>query len=62
VALTSIDGYPTPLAGEKGSPGSQTTEQQRDRDHLIRHTISTESEDFAKDAGLRIPEGTALTP
>ncbi len=29
----------------------------RDRDRIIRHTIRTESEDFAKQVGLRIPEG-----
>ena len=34
----------------------------RDRDKIIRHTIRTESEDFAKQVGLRIPEGGALTP
>ncbi|MDQ6874001.1 MAG: hypothetical protein M3042_02920 [Actinomycetota bacterium] len=34
----------------------------RDRDHIISHTIRTESEDFAKRLGLRIPEGGALTP
>jgi hypothetical protein len=34
----------------------------RDRDHIIRHTIRVESEDFAKQVGLRIPEGAALTP
>lgn len=34
----------------------------RDRDHIIRHTIRTESEDNAKQVGLRIPEGAALTP
>jgi hypothetical protein len=34
----------------------------RDRDHIVRHTIRTESEDFAKQVGLRIPEGAALTP
>lgn len=33
----------------------------RDRDRIIRHTIRTESEDFAKHVGLRIPEGAALT-
>jgi hypothetical protein len=33
----------------------------RDRDEIIRHTIRTESEDFAKRVGLRIPEGPALT-
>jgi hypothetical protein len=34
----------------------------RDRDQIIRHTIRTESEDFAKKVGLRMPEGGALTP
>ncbi|MGZ6267419.1 MAG: hypothetical protein ACXWNR_02505 [Candidatus Limnocylindrales bacterium] len=34
----------------------------RDRDRIIRHTIRTESEDFAKQVGLRMPEGGALTP
>ncbi len=34
----------------------------RDRDQIIRHTIRTESEDFAKRLGLRIPEEGALTP
>ena len=34
----------------------------RDRDRIIRHTIRTESEDFAKRLGLRVPEGAALTP
>lgn len=34
----------------------------RDRDQIIRHTIRTESEDFAKRLGLRIAEGAALTP
>jgi hypothetical protein len=34
----------------------------RDRDKIIRHTIRTESEDFAKRVGLRIPEEAALTP
>ena len=33
----------------------------RDRERIIRHTIRTESEDFAKQVGLRIPEGAALT-
>ncbi len=33
----------------------------RDRDRIIRHTIRTESEDFAKQVGLRIPEEAALT-
>ncbi len=34
----------------------------RDRDVIIRHTIRTESEDFAKQVGLRIPERAALSP
>jgi hypothetical protein len=34
----------------------------RDRTRIIRHTIRTESEDFAKQVGLRIPEEAALTP
>jgi hypothetical protein len=34
----------------------------RDRDRIVRHTIRTESEDFAKQVGLRIPEGGALSP
>lgn len=33
----------------------------RDRDVVIRHVIRTESEDFAKRVGLRIPEEAALT-
>src|SRR4029453_6266758 len=34
----------------------------RDRDRIIRHVIRNESEDFAKQVGLRIPEESALTP
>ena len=34
----------------------------RDRDTVIRHTIRTESEDFAKKVGLRIPERAAMAP
>lgn len=34
----------------------------RDRDQIIRHTIRNESESFAKQVGLRIPEGGALEP
>jgi hypothetical protein len=34
----------------------------RDRDRIIRHVIRTESEDFAKQVGLRIPDEGALTP
>ena len=34
----------------------------RDRNRIIRHTIRTESEEFAKRVGLRIPEEGALAP
>jgi hypothetical protein len=34
----------------------------RDRTKIIRHTIRNESEEFAKQVGLRIPEEGALTP
>ncbi len=34
----------------------------RDRDRIVRHTIRVESEEFAKQLGLRIPEEGALTP
>jgi hypothetical protein len=34
----------------------------RDRHRIIRHTIRTESEDFAKKVGIRIPEEAALSP
>ena len=34
----------------------------RDRDTIVRHTIRTESQDFAKQVGLRIAEGAALSP
>ena len=34
----------------------------RDRHRIIRHTIRTESEEFAKQVGLRQPEEAALTP
>ena len=34
----------------------------RDRDQILRHTIRTESEDFAKRVGLRLPEGGAMEP
>lgn len=34
----------------------------RDRDVIIRHTVRTESEDFAKKVGLRVPERAALEP
>jgi hypothetical protein len=42
---------------QKGSRGGG-----RDRDRIISHTIRTESEDFAKQVGLRIDDGGALTP
>jgi hypothetical protein len=34
----------------------------RDRDVIFRHTVRTESEDFAKRLGLRIPERSVLEP
>jgi hypothetical protein len=34
----------------------------RDRDRIIRHTLWTESQDFARKVGLRTPEDTVLTP
>ena len=34
----------------------------RDRNKIIRHTIRVESEEFAKQLGLRIPEEGALSP
>jgi hypothetical protein len=34
----------------------------RDRDRIISHTIRNESEEFAKQVGLRIPERAAMTP
>ena len=34
----------------------------RDRNRIVRHTIRTESEEFARKVGLRIPEEAALTP
>jgi hypothetical protein len=34
----------------------------RDRTRIVRHTIRTESEDFAKQVGIRIPEEGALSP
>jgi hypothetical protein len=34
----------------------------RDRDQIIGHTIRNESEEFAKQVGLRIPERAAMTP
>ena len=56
---TFFDGVATRVSPEmrKGPRGGG-----RDRDRIIRHTIRTESEDFAKQVGLRIPEEAALTP
>jgi hypothetical protein len=56
---TYFDGVAARVSAEmrKGPRGGG-----RDRDRIIRHTIRTESEDFAKQVGLRIPEGAALTP
>ena len=34
----------------------------RDRHTIVRHTIRTESEQFAKHVGIRMPEEAALTP
>jgi len=34
----------------------------RDRDHIIRHVVRTESEDFARQVGLQVPENGALEP
>jgi hypothetical protein len=34
----------------------------RDRNRILRHVIRTESEDFAKQVGIRIPEEAALSP
>jgi hypothetical protein len=34
----------------------------RDRDRIIRHVIRNESEEFAKQVGIRIPEEGALSP
>jgi hypothetical protein len=34
----------------------------RDRDRIISHAVRVESEDFARQVGLRIPEEAALTP
>ena len=34
----------------------------RDRDEIIRHVVRVESEDHARQVGLRIPEGGALEP
>jgi hypothetical protein len=56
---TFFDGVAARVSAEmrKGPRGGG-----RDRDRIIRHTIRTESEDFAKQVGLRIPEEAALTP
>jgi hypothetical protein len=56
---TYFDGVAARVSAEmrKGPRGGG-----RDRDRIIRHTIRTESENFAKQVGLRIQEGAALTP
>jgi hypothetical protein len=56
---TFFDGVAVQVSAEmrKGPRGGG-----RDRDKIIRHTIRTESEEFAKRVGLRVPEGSALTP
>ncbi|HKX76163.1 MAG TPA: hypothetical protein VJR05_12335 [Acidimicrobiia bacterium] len=56
---TFFDGVASRVSAEmrKGPRGGG-----RDRDRIIRHTIRNESEDFAKQVGLRIPEEAALTP
>ena len=56
---TFFDGVAARVSSEmrKGPRGGG-----RDRNRIMRHTIRTESEDFAKQVGLRIPEEAALTP
>jgi len=56
---TYFDGVATRVSSEmrKGPRGGG-----RDRDRIVRHTVRTESEMFAKQVGLRVPEGAALTP
>ncbi|HET9614886.1 MAG TPA: hypothetical protein VFP22_08745 [Candidatus Limnocylindrales bacterium] len=58
-AWTFFDGVAARVSPEmrKGPRGGG-----RDRDRIIRHTIRTESEDFAKQVGIRIPEEAALDP
>ncbi len=34
----------------------------RDRDRIVRHVVRTESEMFARQVGIRLPEGAALSP
>ena len=56
---TFFDGVAARVSAEmrKGPRGGG-----RDRNRIVRHTIRTESEDFARQVGLRIPEEGALTP
>jgi hypothetical protein len=56
---TFFDGVAARVSAEmrKGPRGGG-----RDRNRIVRHTIRTESEDFARQLGLRIPEEGALTP
>lgn len=55
----SLDGVAERVSPEmrKGPRGGG-----RDRHQITRDTIRTESEDFAKQVGLKIPEEAALTP
>ena len=50
------------IAGVRRHAQRPTRRWWRDRDQIIRHTIRTESEDFARRVGLRVPEDEALTP
>jgi len=56
---TYFDGVAARVSAEmrKGPRGGG-----RDRDRIVRHTIRTESEFFARQVGLRIPDGAALAP
>jgi hypothetical protein len=58
-AWTFFDGVAARVSPEmrKGPRGGG-----RDRERIIRHVITQESESFATQVGLRIPEGAALTP
>ena len=56
---TFFDGVAARVSSEmqKGPRGGG-----RDRARIVSHTIRTESEDFARRVGIRIPERAALTP
>ncbi len=51
-------------AGARVSPEMRTGPRGggRDRNRIIRHTVRVESEDFARQVGLKIPQEAALTP